>query len=50
LEHKVAIVETDFSNIKITNKADIVIAEAIIKSRPKPKKEDYIGPYGEAQW
>ena len=50
LGHKVAIVETDFSNIKITTKADIAIAEAIIKSRPKPKQEGYIGPYGEAQW
>ena len=50
LGHKVAIVETDFSNIKITNKSDIAIAEAIIKSRPKPKKEGYVGPYGEAQW
>jgi 2-C-methyl-D-erythritol 4-phosphate cytidylyltransferase len=50
LGHKVSIVETDSSNIKITTKADIVIAEAIIKSRPKPKKEGYLGPYGEAQW
>ena len=50
LGHKVSIVETDFSNIKITNKSDIVIAEAIIRSRPKPKKEGYVGPYGEAQW
>jgi len=47
---KVSIVETDSSNIKITTKADIAIADAIIKSRPKPKKEGYLGPYGEAQW
>lgn len=47
---KVAIVETDSSNIKITTPSDLAIAEAVIKSRPKPKKEDYIGPYGEAQW
>jgi 2-C-methyl-D-erythritol 4-phosphate cytidylyltransferase len=46
----VSIVETDFSNIKITTKADITIAEAIIKSRPKPKPEGYVGPYGDAQW
>jgi 2-C-methyl-D-erythritol 4-phosphate cytidylyltransferase len=50
LGQKVAIVETDSSNIKITTKADIAIAEAIIKSRPKPKPEGPIGPYGEAQW
>ncbi|MGD9110543.1 MAG: 2-C-methyl-D-erythritol 4-phosphate cytidylyltransferase [Phycisphaerales bacterium] len=50
LDEKVAIVETDSSNIKITTPSDLAIAEAIIKSRPKPKKEDYIGPYGEAQW
>ncbi len=51
LGQKVSIVETDLSNIKITTKADIAIAEAIIKSRPKPKKEGYVGPYGgEAQW
>ena len=49
LGEKVAIIETDFSNLKITTTSDIPIAEAIIKSRPKPKK-GYIGPYGEAQW
>lgn len=47
---KVSIVETDSSNIKITTKADIAIAEAIIKSRPKPKPEGPVGPYYEAQW
>jgi 2-C-methyl-D-erythritol 4-phosphate cytidylyltransferase len=50
LGHEVSIVETDASNIKITRKSDLAIAEAIIKSRPKPKKEGYIGPYAEAQW
>jgi 2-C-methyl-D-erythritol 4-phosphate cytidylyltransferase len=50
LGEKVAIVETDSSNLKITTPADIAIAEAIIKSRPKPKKEGYLGPYGNAQW
>jgi len=46
---KVSIVETDSSNIKITRQSDIAIAEAILKSRPKPKK-GYVGPYAEAQW
>jgi len=49
LGHKVAVVETDSSNIKITTKADVAIAEAIIKSRPKPKAA-YTGPFDEAQW
>lgn len=46
----VHIVETDHSNIKITRKADVPIAEAIIASRPKPKLEGPTGPYIEAQW
>jgi len=50
LGQKVAIVESDASNIKITRPADIAIAEAILKSRPKPKPEGPIGPYIEAQW
>ena len=50
LGQKVSIVQTDASNIKITRPGDVAIAEAIIKSRPKPKKEGYIGPYAEAQW
>jgi len=50
LGEKVAIVQADSSNIKITHKSDISIAEAIIKSRPKPKPEGPIGPYMEAQW
>ncbi len=48
--HKVSIIETDSSNIKITYPADAAIAEAILKARPDPKKDDYIGPFYEAQW
>jgi 2-C-methyl-D-erythritol 4-phosphate cytidylyltransferase len=48
--HEVSIVETDNSNIKITTKNDVAIAEAIIKSRPKPKPDGPFGPYSEAQW
>ncbi len=47
---EVAIVETDHSNIKITRKSDVDIAEAIIKARPKPTPEGPVGPYSEAQW
>ena len=50
LGHPVSIVETDSSNIKITYPADAAIAEAILKARPDPKKEGYIGPFYEAQW
>lgn len=50
LSHKVSIVTTDSSNIKITYSADVAIAEAILKARPEPKKDGYIGPFYEAQW
>ena len=50
LGEKVSIVETDASNIKITRKSDVPIADAIIKNRPKPKPKGYVGPYGEANW
>lgn len=50
LEQKISIVKTDFSNIKITQQSDIAIAEAILKSRPKPKPKGPAGPYIEAQW
>ena len=50
LGHQVSIVETDASNIKITRKSDVAIAEAIIKSRPKSRPDGPIGPYIEAQW
>jgi 2-C-methyl-D-erythritol 4-phosphate cytidylyltransferase len=50
LGEKVTIVEADSSNIKITRKSDVAIAEAILKSRPKLKPEGPIGPYIEAQW
>jgi 2-C-methyl-D-erythritol 4-phosphate cytidylyltransferase len=50
LGHEVSIVETDSSNIKITKPADVAIAEAILKSRPKPVPKGPIGPYIEAQW
>jgi len=50
LGHKVTIVESDSSNIKVTRQSDIAIAEAILKSRPKPVPKGPIGPYIEAQW
>ncbi|MCK4752087.1 MAG: 2-C-methyl-D-erythritol 4-phosphate cytidylyltransferase [Planctomycetes bacterium] len=50
LGEKVTIVETDTSNIKITHQSDVAIAEAILKSRPKPQPKGPTGPYSEAQW
>ena len=50
LGEKVSIIETDSSNIKITHKADLPIAEAIIKTRPKLVPKGPTGPYVEAQW
>ena len=50
LGHKVSIVETDSSNIKITRQSDIAIAEAILKTRPKATPKGPAGPYIEAQW
>lgn len=50
LGRAVSVVETDHTNIKITRPGDVAIAEAIIKSRPKPQPDGPIGPYTEAQW
>lgn len=50
LGREVTIVETDSSNIKITRQSDIVIAEAILKGRPRPGAKGPAGPYIEAQW
>ncbi len=50
LGEKVSIVETNSSNIKITRVSDIPIAEAILRSRPKPGPKGPAGPYVEAQW
>lgn len=50
LGQKVSIVETDSSNIKITQKNDVAIAQAILKTRAKAIPKGYIGPYAEAEW
>lgn len=48
--HPVALVESDFSNLKITTRADLPLAAAILKSRPKPVPKAPMGPFQEAQW
>jgi len=50
LGENVAVVTTDPSNMKITVGGDIAVAEAIIKSRPRPGPKGPVGPYYEAQW
>lgn len=49
LSKQVHIIETDSSNIKITTKSDIPIAEGILKSREKPSLGP-LRPFEEAQW
>lgn len=46
---KVTVVEADLSNLKITTPGDIRLAEAILKTRPKPKGKG-LGAFEEAQW
>lgn len=48
--HDVTVVDCDMSNLKITYPGDLVLAGAIMKSRPKPKVTRPRGPFEEAQW
>ena len=45
--HTVHVVEGATTNIKITTKHDIYLAEAVLKSLPKPKATGPIHPFGE---
>jgi 2-C-methyl-D-erythritol 4-phosphate cytidylyltransferase len=47
--HTVHIVEGTASNLKITTKADLALAEAILKSRPKPKPTGPMHPFAEEE-
>jgi 2-C-methyl-D-erythritol 4-phosphate cytidylyltransferase len=47
--HPVQIVEGAASNLKITTKNDLSLAEAILKSRPKPKASGPIHPFAEEE-
>ena len=47
--HPVAIVDSDASNLKITTKADLRLAAAILKARPA-KRAPRLGAFEEAQW
>ncbi len=47
--HTVHVVEGSASNIKITAKSDLFLADAILKSRPKPKASGPIHPFAEEE-
>ena len=47
--HKVHLVEGAASNIKITTRADVYLAEAILKSMPKPKPSGPVHPFAEEE-
>ena len=49
--HAVYLVAGSSTNLKITTKEDLFLAEAVLKSRPKPKAKGPIHPFAdEAQW
>ncbi len=47
--HQVHVVEGAASNIKITSKNDLFLADAILKSQPKPKGSGPIHPFAEEE-
>jgi 2-C-methyl-D-erythritol 4-phosphate cytidylyltransferase len=47
--HPVVVVEGSPSNLKITTKGDLSLADAILKSRPKPKGSGPIHPFAEEE-
>ncbi|HEY1859548.1 MAG TPA: 2-C-methyl-D-erythritol 4-phosphate cytidylyltransferase [Gemmataceae bacterium] len=49
LGHPVHVVQGSPSNIKITTKGDLFLAEAILKSRPKPKENRPIHPFADEE-
>ena len=48
--HPVSVVMGDPRNIKITTKADLALAAAVISTLPKPKPKGPDHPFAEAQW
>jgi 2-C-methyl-D-erythritol 4-phosphate cytidylyltransferase len=47
--HKVHVVEGSVLNLKITARADLALAEAVLKSRPKPKPARPAHPFAEEE-
>ena len=48
--HPVSVVQSDPGNLKITTKADMTIAAAVLKRRVSQKPVSPRGPFEEAQW
>ncbi len=48
--HPVQAVASDATNLKITTKADLTLAHAILQSRPQGKPTPKLGAFEEAQW
>ena len=47
--HPVTVVESNATNLKITTKADLLLAEAILNARPKPKANRPIHPFADEE-
>jgi 2-C-methyl-D-erythritol 4-phosphate cytidylyltransferase len=47
--HPVHVVESTLCNLKITTKSDLMLAEAVLKARPKPKAKGPIHPFAEEE-
>lgn len=47
--HPVHMVESAHTNIKITTKSDLILAEAILKAMPKPKPQGPAHPFAEEE-
>lgn len=48
--HPVALVECDQTNLKITTRADLTLAAAILRNRPAAAPKSRLGAFEEAQW
>jgi 2-C-methyl-D-erythritol 4-phosphate cytidylyltransferase len=47
--HPVTVVEGSNTNLKITTKADLILAEAILKCQPKPRPSGPVHPFAEEE-
>jgi 2-C-methyl-D-erythritol 4-phosphate cytidylyltransferase len=47
--HAVTVVESNATNVKITTRADLVLAEAVLHARPKPKPSGPIHPFADEE-
>lgn len=48
--HPVHVVESDATNLKVTTKADLKLANFLYKNKPRPKVDAPRSPFEEAQW